>query len=218
MNTHPHATTLLCFGDSNTWGQKPDMTGRYAPDVRWTGQLQQLLGAEYAVIEEGLSSRTTDLDYPKKPGRNGRTYLLPCLASHNPLDIVVLMLGSNDLKTEFNRTPSQIAAAIGGLVKDIRDAAWNNQKEAPKILLVSPIFASGDAPYFWQRYGSKYDQTSIDKSHALAGEISNVARQLDCTFLDAAKYARAGEDGVHFDEASNGKLAKALGELIPTLA
>jgi len=68
MNTNPNAKTILCYGDSNTWGQKPDKSSRYLVDVRWTGLLQKTLGDSYYVIEEGLSSRTTDLDYNHKPG------------------------------------------------------------------------------------------------------------------------------------------------------
>src|SRR5476651_2205463 len=103
MTTNPNAITVLCYGDSNTWGQKPDKSGRYPADIRWTGRLQQLLGNGYYIIEEGLGSRTTDLDYDKKSGRNGKIYLIPCLESHNPIDVVVLMLGTNDLKIEFDR-------------------------------------------------------------------------------------------------------------------
>ncbi len=73
MNTNPNAISILCYGDSNTYGQRPDGTkGRYAADVRWTGQLQSLVGDGYCVIEEGLTSRTTNLEYAKKPGRNVR--------------------------------------------------------------------------------------------------------------------------------------------------
>jgi lysophospholipase L1-like esterase len=71
MNTLPSAKTILCYGDSNTWGQTPEKSGRRPANIRWTGVLQAELGSEYYVIEEGLSSRTTDLDYAKKPGRNG---------------------------------------------------------------------------------------------------------------------------------------------------
>ena len=72
MNINPNAATILCYGDSNTYGQKPDKSGRYAADVRWTGRLQNALGGDYYVIEEGLSSRTTDLDYDPRSGKNGK--------------------------------------------------------------------------------------------------------------------------------------------------
>ena len=77
MTTNPNAVTILCYGDSNTWGQKPDKSGRYPADTRWTGRLQNQLGDGFAIIEEGLGSRTTDLEYAKKPGRSeiGRAHV-----------------------------------------------------------------------------------------------------------------------------------------------
>src|SRR6478672_7408743 len=112
MTTNPDAKRILCFGDSNTWGRIPHVPGRYPVNVRWTGRLQKLLGDNFEIIEEGLGSRTTDLNYAKKPGRNGRAYLTPCLDSHNPLDVVVIMLGTNDAKIEFNRNAQDIALAV----------------------------------------------------------------------------------------------------------
>jgi lysophospholipase L1-like esterase len=86
--------TILCYGDSNTWGYAPGTGKRYLRHERWTGVLQQLLGSNAVVIEEGLNGRTTTLDDPTKPFRNGKDYLIPCLDSHAPLDLVVLMLGT----------------------------------------------------------------------------------------------------------------------------
>src|SRR5437870_2517157 len=114
MNTSASANTVLCYGDSNTHGSKPDKSGRYAINERWTGILQQLLGNDYYVIEEGLGGRTTDLEHfsPNKPNRNGLEYFKPCIDSHMPLDVVIIMLGTNDLKTIYNRTAQDVANAL----------------------------------------------------------------------------------------------------------
>lgn len=100
MNTTPHATTILCYGASNTYGQKPDRSGRYAANERWTGILQNALGSTFYIIEEGLNGRTTDLEHPNptKPNRNGLTYFKACLESHMPLSAIIVMLGTNDRK------------------------------------------------------------------------------------------------------------------------
>ena len=210
MNTKSDATTVLCYGDSNTWGQKPDKSGRYPADIRWTGTLQQSLGDSYYIIEEGLSSRTTDLEYLRKPGRNGKTYLTPCIASHNPLDLVIIMLGTNDLKIEFDRSTAQIATAISELIEDIKNNAWDKQKSIPKIVVVSPILIDDLAPDFKNFYSENYNDESALKSRQLASELMNIAKNSDCRFLDAATVSRAGTDGVHFDEVSH----PALGTLI----
>jgi lysophospholipase L1-like esterase len=93
--------TILCYGDSNTWGYIPGTGERYASHVRWPGVLQNALGNGYVIIEEGLCGRTTVWDDPIEEYRSGKEYLIPCLKSHAPLDLVVLMLGSNDLKMRF---------------------------------------------------------------------------------------------------------------------
>lgn len=218
MNTRSDAVTVLCYGDSNTWGQKPDKTGRYAADIRWTGVLQQNLGSNYYIIEEGLSSRTTDLDYSRKPGRNGRSYLIPCLASHNPIDLVVLMLGTNDLKIEFNRSTSEIASAVEGLVNEIKDNAWNKQKAAPEIIIVSPILVDSSAQDFSNFYSEHYNEESASKSRQLAGELQAVADNSGVEFLDAAIVSKAGSDGIHFDEASHPQLGQLLADHIKQMS
>jgi len=93
VNINPNATRVLCYGDSNTWGYMPAKATRYRLNQRWTGILQKSLRVKFEVIEEGLNSRTTDIDDPKRTGKNGSNYLVPCLGSHFPLDVVVLMLG-----------------------------------------------------------------------------------------------------------------------------
>jgi lysophospholipase L1-like esterase len=210
MNTDPTAIKILCYGDSNTWGQKPDKSGRYAADVRWTGRLQQLLGDAYYLVEEGLSSRTTDLDYAQKPGRNGKTYLLPCLYTHNPIDIVILMLGTNDLKIEYGRTAVDIAQAIEGLVQDVTEHAKNKYGAIPKIVLVSPILINDKAPRFAEFYTGFYNEQSARESQLLADAIAAVAQKTGCAFADAARVAEPGEDGIHSTEASQIPLAELL--------
>jgi len=210
MNTRPNAVKVLCYGDSNTWGQKPDKTGRYAANVRWTGLLQNLLGDDFYIVEEGLGSRTTDLDYDRKPGRNGKTYLVPCIASHIPVDIVIVMLGTNDLKMEYSRTAQEISTAIRVLVDDIRRYGTDNEGKAPKIILISPILIDDKAPRFTEFYTGYYDNRSMQESLKLAQAIKEIAETNECKFINAADVAHPGEDGIHFSEDSNKPLAELI--------
>lgn len=214
MNTNPDAIKILCYGDSNTWGQKPDKSGRYAPDVRWPGKLQQLLGDNYYIVEEGLSSRTTDLEYAKKPGRNGKTYLQPCLESHNPVDVVILMLGTNDLKIAYNRSAEDIASAIIGLVDTIRQFGKDKSGNAPKIVLVSPILVNDEAQWFSNFYSEDYNHDAVEKSKKLAELIQNEAVKNNCYFVDAATVASPGDDGLHFSPESHPALAEVIAQEI----
>lgn len=219
MNTNPTAKTILCYGDSNTWGQKPDKTGRFPVDIRWTGLLQQALGLDYCVIEEGLSSRTTDLDYDLRPGRNGKTYLEPCLDSHMPLDIVILMLGTNDLKIEFHRSPHDVAKATEDLITIIQNKTAKADGKPAHIILVSPIFVDDQAPTFAHFYAPDfYNHESTVKSQQLGAELQRVANTMSCFFVDAAQVVHAGEDGIHFSQEAHAGLAKALAETVRLLS
>lgn len=94
--------TIVCYGDSNTWGYDPVTMDRLPITQRWTGVLAQELGAGYRVIEEGLNGRTTVWDDPIEGYKNGKEYLIPCLETHRPIDLITILLGTNDLKMRFS--------------------------------------------------------------------------------------------------------------------
>lgn len=105
-------------------GYEPASGQRFAENVRWTGVLASMLGPDFRIIEEGLNARTTAFDDPVEGlHKNGRAYLLPCLESHAPLDLVIIMLGTNDLKQRFRLPASDIAEAAGSLVKSVASAS-----------------------------------------------------------------------------------------------
>ncbi len=204
MNVNPKAQQILCFGDSNTFGENEGATDRLAANMRWTGQLQELLGNDYEIIEEGRSGRTIDMEDPEKPGRNGTEYLFPCLKSHVPLDWVVVMLGTNDCKSKFHRTPQQIADSLGGLVKTIRETT------DAKILIVCPVDINFQNSKVNEYFPGLFDLESEIKSKELAKVMSDLAEKLNCGFLDANKVAKTGPDGIHLNPESHPKLAKAI--------
>lgn len=210
MTTNPRAKTILCFGDSNTWGQKPDKSSRYTVEERWTGLVQKSLGDGYYIVEEGLGSRTTDLDYDKKPGRNGKAYLGPCLDSHEPIDTVIMMLGTNDLKIQFNRSVEEIGRALRGLVAIIQEKTSKPTGGAARIILVSPALVDDTAPHFTELYTGYYDDESASKSRQLSKVVHEITEDMGCGFVDAATVAQPGSDGVHFTLDAHKKLADKL--------
>jgi len=132
--------TIVCYGDSNTWGFNPAAQDRFALEERWTGVLALELGTGYRVIEEGLNGRTTIWDDPIEEGRNGKTYLLPCLWSHQPIDLVTIMLGTNDLKERFAVSAYNIAAGAGVLVNlALKNGAGPNGGASQVLLLAPPV-------------------------------------------------------------------------------
>lgn len=207
--------TILCFGDSNTWGYDPTATSispfpvRYAPDVRWTGVLARELGAEFRIIEEGQNGRTTVHEDPTAwASRNGRAHLPVVLESHKPIDIVVLMLGTNDLKTFFNVPPQDIANGAGVLVRLIRESDAGPDGKAPRVLLVCPGVV-GDLsamPDLDARVANAHARSLQFPKHYAA-----IARQHGVAFLNAQDVITpSAVDGIHFDAPEHEKLGKAI--------
>mgnify|MGYP003378224078 CR=1 FL=1 len=106
--------TVVCFGDTNTWGYDNRSGDRLPYDERWTGMLAKELGADFRVIEEGLPGRATTED-PVESGKNARAQIGPCLESHAPIDVFVMMLGQPDLKKRFSLTACDISMGIEAL-------------------------------------------------------------------------------------------------------
>ncbi len=212
MNPNPNVKRILCYGDSNTWGRSGKNTARYPINVRWTGLLQEKLGSDYEIFEEGLRSRTTDFedDDPNFPGRNGLEYLRPCLESHNPLDLVILWLGTNDLKSRFNRTPERIGEGIKKNVELIQAIAKNAQGSKSSILLISPPLVIETHMGSGTQFAGAHA-----KSQQLGRVYKELARETKCAFLDLAPLVQPGTfDGVHLEPDQHRKLALVLQETI----
>lgn len=204
--------TVLCFGDSNTHGFDPVTGGRYDRDVRWTGRLQKLLGADYYVVEEGCNGRTTHYDDPEDPWKNGLPYLTPCLSTHKPLDYVIIMLGTNDLKTYYHASAKDIADGAKKLVETTIAYFNHKQMAIPKIILVSPIEVGPD---ILNSGHNSFELDAIDRSKEFPRLYEAVAKELGCIFFNAALCCRASEvDSLHLMPEEHEKLADALCKVI----
>ncbi len=205
--------TILCYGDSNTYGYSPEDGLRYDESTRWTGRLQALLGDDYKIIEEGCNGRTTAFDDPEEDWKNGLPYLKPCLNSHKPIDIVILMLGSNDLKARFGLTAEEIANGAGTLVETIRDFTAEKQGFVPKIILVSPPeIGSGirDSEFY-----GRFEEDAIDRSRQFPEYYKAVSDRFGCIFANAAKWAGPSEaDSLHFDREGHRAFAEKMCEVV----
>jgi lysophospholipase L1-like esterase len=222
MNTNPDATVVLCYGDSNTNGTKPDRSGRFDANERWTGILQTNLEDGYYVIEEGLGGRTTDLEHynPGKPSRNGLVYFKACIDSHMPLDVITIMLGTNDLKTVYNRSAEDVAEALRQYPEYVKGYCNERNMQLPKMILVSPPYMDEKASKFVESMPQTgiYDEVSAQKSRQFAEPIKKVADETGCIFFDAASITKTGDDGCHLDQQSHQVLGDKLSELIKGLA
>lgn len=209
---------VLCYGDSNTWGYVPGTGDRQPEDVRWTGICQKELGDGYTVIENGLNGRTTVYNDHFTDYLNGKQGLPYALNAQKPLDLVVLMLGSNDMKFT-----GAVGAATGAdeLVRMLinADGIYRNSKpvfpNGPKVLLVAP-------PLIAPEINTLFPDSSV---YGKAGETTrfavlyeNIAKNRGVYFLDAALYAQPSlTDCVHIDAESHARLGKAIAEKIRTI-
>ena len=212
--------TLLCFGDSNTWGFHPaSITAphpeRHPPEVRWTGVAARELGADWRVIEEGQNGRMTVHDDPFNAARNGRTYLPACLESHKPLDVVVLMLGTNDLKAWLHLPPSEIATGAGLLARQILASDAGPGHRPPKLLLVCPP-PIGDHSHLPDLAARLPDGAA--RSRALPRYYEALARTLGCAYLNSQDHVEPSPlDGIHLDAEAHAVLGRAIATAVRTL-
>jgi lysophospholipase L1-like esterase len=205
--------TILCFGDSNTWGFDP--VGITAPNpirhplhIRWTGLLARELGPDYRIIEEGQNGRTTVHDDPFTIARKGKDYLPACLESHKPIDIVVMMLGSNDLKAVFNASPGEIATGAGVLAKMILTSDAGPRNQPPKLLLVCPP-PIGDMSHLPDLAAKLRDGPA--RSRELPRHFEALAASLGCAYLNSQDIVTPSPtDGIHLDAPDHQNLAVAI--------
>jgi len=197
--------TVMCYGDSNTWGYNAATQQRFPHDVRWTGVLQTLLGKDYRVIEEGLNGRTTVWDDPIEGYKNGREYLIPCLESQKPLDLVIIMLGTNDLKLRFSLPAYDIAEGAGVLVEIVQKSQAGPNEGAPEVLLLAPGLVGKLTDY------AEILEGSAVKAERFSHHFRRVADEMGCHLLDTAPIWTPGDlDGIHFEPAEHRKLAAAV--------
>lgn len=201
---------IVCFGDSNTHGYRAEGGGRFDENERWTCLLQKKLGDDYLVLEEGLSGRTTVFDDPIHEGLKGLDYIYPCLKSHEPVSLLVIMLGTNDTKERFGSSSACIALGLKRLIQKAL-AVPDCWEEQAKILVVTP-----------QNIGRAYAQTDVgetmgrgcaEKSEGLAAAYRTIAEEMGCYYLDANEVLTAPTntvDYMHLTAEGHSQLADAL--------
>ena len=214
---------VLCYGDSNTWGHIPvkdqdiQTKKRFERSVRWTGVLQNALCNDYYVIEEGLNGRTTVWDDRVRGGnkRNGSDYLLPCLESQSPIDLVIMMLGTNDLKARFAVTAYDIAESLGYLIEIVQRSGCGLDGRSPEILIMAPPPLGKLSAYAETFNGG------VEKSKGLANHYKRIAQAYGCHFMDTASVIQSSRvDGLHIDKENQAVLGNAVAgrvkEILPT--
>ncbi|MEM1060453.1 MAG: SGNH/GDSL hydrolase family protein [Verrucomicrobiota bacterium] len=206
-------SNLLCFGDSNTWGFDAEAEGRHPRALRWPTVLARELGPDAHVAEAGQNGRTTATDDPQWQNRNGRKALAIVLESHAPLDLVIFMLGLNDLKDRLGLTAADAARGMGALVQFARARPAWPVRRAPEVLVVAPP----PVQEVTGRFAKEFVQGAA-QSRLLAKRYEEVARAQGAHFFDAGPVTGYGKsDGLHLDAAGHQALGLALAPVVQSI-
>ena len=206
---------IVCFGDSNTWGYNPKNGKRFDDDIRWTGRLQNMLGSQYQVVECGINGRTTVFEEPFRDFRSGNAGIGYSLLESSPLDLLIISLGTNDLKYADYVS---LGRAMRHLLRTAKHSGlWNNFNTSvfrgkENILVVSPISVGADLD-------ERFPNSVLYGKHALSLRFAEIYRPIcdeyGVEFLDAAQYAAPSEaDCIHMDEDGHKKMAEAIYEKV----
>ena len=216
---------IVCLGDSNTHGYCPDPAdcadgplARFSEEERWPSLLQKALGDDYLVIEEGLSGRTTVFEDPVEEGLSALPYLRPCLKSHQPVSLLIIMLGTNDTKERLGANAYAIRQGMRRLIEKARTVDCWGPDGTPNILLMAPP-AMGEGVL--RSYAAEEMGTgTVEKSRQVPGQFRSLAEELGVHFLDVGALGCAFNevDFMHLTRASHARLAEVLAELVPELA
>lgn len=201
---------ILAFGDSLTWGADPETGCRHPFEKRWPSVLMAELDGRARVVAEGLGGRTTCFDDHAAPNERNAVRSLPMLlGSHAPLDLIIIMLGTNDLKPVLCGLAVGAQAGMRRLVQIIHGYPWKQGQSIPEILLVAP------PPCVPSITGAPAQNRSISESQAFAGLYKTIALELGCHFFDAGSVVSASPiDGVHLDAEQTAHLGRALAPIV----
>ena len=200
--------SVVCYGDSNTYGFDPYTGGRYSYDKRWTTLLGEKLGNLYEVIPEGLNGRTTAYDRPGAGWKNGVSSFIASLGTHKPVDYLVIMLGTNDCIAGLDLSASDIAKGMENLVDLAEEVSPELQGYIPQIVVVAPPAIPDDhedSPFAWE-----LSPESAQKSRDIASLYREIATRHGCLYVDASASTEVSPDCMHLTEQGHAELSELL--------
>ena len=204
--------TVLCYGDSNTYGYNPENGNRYPKEIRWVNILASLLGNDYEVISEGLNGRTTAFDRDNEDTKNGLKHFKAIYNSHRPVDYLIFMLGTNDCSSDVDVSAKEICLGMEKLVLKAKDVALEKQGYLPKIIIVVPAKIRAD--YKGTKFEYQLNDDSIYKANELIHYYKELAIKHNCLYLDASNLEVSKIDCEHLTVEAHEDLAKLLKNII----
>ena len=197
---------ILCYGDSNTYGFRAFDGGRYSKDIRWCGCLQNLLGKDFKIIEEGMCDRTGFVDNPKGEDFSAQKHFFKCISNYKNIDLLILALGTNDLQFQYD---IDFETVERGLIRLITES----KKIAKDIILIPPIILEEDVLNGY--FSFQFNEGSVEKSKAIGEIYKKTAKETDCKLFDINDFVRPSSiDGLHYDDNAHNLIAKNLAQFI----
>lgn len=202
--------TILCYGDSNTYGYNPNLGrgSRYEKEFRWTTILSKLLGSDYEVIPEGLNGRTTAFDRPGFPWKNGVTHLPAIMGSHKPIDYLIFMLGTNDCNIEMHLNEEDISSGMEKLIQTAKEMSIIQQERIPEIVVIAPAPIREEIEY--SPFYGEINIRSVELSKNIASFYERIAMKHNCRFIDAKEIEVSSIDCEHLTERGHRQLAELI--------
>ena len=201
---------VLCLGDSNTHGYCADHGIRFNEDERWTCRLQTALGSDYLVTEEGLSGRTTVFVDPIHESMDALSAAYALLKSHEVIDLLIIMLGTNDVKERFGANAACIAAGMERLILKAKSVdCWGTKQ--PNILVVAP------PPIGAGFHDAVMGDGCVEKSAGVAEQLRIICERQGVHFLDAKDCEFNQVDFMHLTRKGHAQLAELLSKEVPGL-
>ena len=198
--------TILCYGDSNTFGFVPGSGERYDKNTRWTGILQSILGSEYQIIEEGGCDRTGFVPHAEGFLFSAQEHFIKLISSINHVDILVLAIGTNDLQFQYNINFETIETGLERLIQAALQKASN-------IILIPPVILNENILKGY--FKIQFDKSSIIKSKDVGNIYKKIATKYSLNFFDVNEFASPSpKDGLHYDKTSHKLIAQRLSEFI----
>lgn len=213
---------IMVFGDSNSWGWHPvpeiAPIQRYPQDVAWPGVMAKALGDGFEVVNESLSARTAVVSDKSVDaglglsgaGLSGSEYLPAAIASNMPLDLVIIMLGTNDVKPVYNRSAFQVAIDVMSLVAEAqKNTGVATSYPAPKVMVVVPPHLGKIASVDWVQ--AMFPQAAVAESTQIGQYLCPLANAVKVPCFDAGTVAEiTGADGIHMTPENHKKLGDAI--------
>lgn len=208
---------IVCFGDSNTHGYRAEDGGRFSEEERWPRLLEKELKPDCLILEEGLSGRTTCFDDPIQEGLSGLDTIYPCLMSHKLVDLLIIMLGTNDTKERFGASAACIAQGLKRLIAKAIAAADCWRDKSPNILIVVP--KNIEKAYETAAVFSTMGRGCAEKSEGLAEEYKWIAELMGCHYFDANTVVKENNqiDYMHLTKEGHQALASVFAQLVRKL-